>query len=75
MIDEQQQQRSMSTIQWQTAEVKRILGSTPDGKFLRAEDETIYNEKLLQLAFNMSELTFLQAKQQTIEDRLQIATQ
>ncbi|CAF3709392.1 unnamed protein product [Rotaria sp. Silwood1] len=76
MIDEQQlQQRSNSTIQWQTAEVKRILGNAPDGKFLNAEDETVYNEKLLQLAFNMSELTFLQAKQQAIEERLQIETQ
>ncbi|CAF4273756.1 unnamed protein product, partial [Rotaria sp. Silwood2] len=63
------------TIQWQTAEVKRILGSARDGKFLRAEDETVHNEKLLQLAFNMNELTFLQAKQQAIEERLQIATQ
>ena len=33
----------------------------------------IYNEKILKLAFNVSELTFLQAKQQIIEDRLQIA--
>jgi hypothetical protein len=39
------------------------------------EDETIYNEKLLKLAFSVSELTFLQAKQQAIEDRLQIAKQ
>ncbi len=43
--------------------------------FLLKENETIYNEKLLKLAFNVSELTFLQAKQQIIEERLQNATQ
>ncbi len=43
--------------------------------FLLKENETLYNEKLLKLAFNVSELTFLQAKQETIEERLQIARQ
>ena len=43
--------------------------------FLIKENETLYNEKLLKLAFNVSELTFLQAKQQIIEERLQIASQ
>lgn len=79
-----------STIQIHTAEVQRILGPAPPGKFhhagrgiifhlkfdfssLISDSETIYNEKILKLAFNVSELTFLQAKQQIIEDRLQIA--
>ena len=38
------------------------------------ENESVYNEKLLKLAFHVSELTFLQAKQQVIEERLQQAT-
>ncbi len=43
--------------------------------FVIKEDETIYNEKLLKLAFNVSELTALQDKQQVIEEHLQIAMQ
>jgi len=43
--------------------------------FVLKENETLYNEKLLKLAFNISELTFLKAKQQIIEERLQLATQ
>ncbi len=43
--------------------------------FVIKEDETIYNEKLLKLAFNVSELTALQDKQQAIEEHLQIAIQ
>lgn len=43
--------------------------------FLLKENETLYNEKLLKLAFNISELTFLQAKQHIIEEHLQLATQ
>ncbi len=43
--------------------------------FIIKEDETIYNEKLLKLAFNVSELTALQDKQQAIEEHLQIAIQ
>lgn len=35
----------------------------------------IYNEKILKLAFNVSELTFLQAKQQIIEDHLHMANE
>ncbi|CAF1254316.1 unnamed protein product [Rotaria magnacalcarata] len=73
MADEQHRYDSKNL--WQTTEVKRILGSAFYGKFHHAEDEIIYNEKLLKLAFNMSELTFLQAKQQAIEERLQVATQ
>ena len=62
-----------SAIQWQTAQVHRILGDTPDGKLIHTEDEAIYHEKLLKLAFHMSELSFLQAKQETMEDRFQLA--
>ena len=42
---------------------------------IKKEDEAIYNEKLLKLAFNINELTFLQAKQQVTEERLNIAKQ
>lgn len=42
--------------------------------FFLEENETLHNEKLLKLAFNISELTFLKAKQQIIEERLQLAT-
>ena len=45
------------------------------GFFPIKDSETIYNEKLLKLAFSVSELTFLQAKQQIIEDRLQTANE
>ena len=41
----------------------------------RLDSRQIYNEKLLKLAFNISELTFLQAKQQVVEDCLQNARQ
>ena len=44
-------------------------------RLLIIDSEPIYNEKLLKLAFNMSELTFLQAKQQLIEEHLQTARQ
>ena len=70
-----QNHRFSSKIQWQTAEVQRILGHAPEGKFSQKENETIHNEKLLKLAFSVSELTFLQAKHQILEERLQSATE
>ncbi|CAF1297029.1 unnamed protein product, partial [Adineta steineri] len=75
LIHDDERQRSESTTHWQFAEVQRILGNAPDGKLLHTEDEKIYNEKLLQLAFNVSQLTSLRAKQQFIEERIQSATQ
>ncbi|CAF3543247.1 unnamed protein product [Adineta steineri] len=75
LIHDDGRQRSESTTHWQFAEVQRILGSAPEGKLLHTEDEKIYNEKLLQLAFNVSQLTSLRAKQQFIEERIQSATQ
>ena len=63
-----------SPIEFNKNEIERILGRAPQGKFHSAENEQIHNEKLLKLAFHVSELTFLQAKQSIIEECLQTST-
>ncbi|CAF1540599.1 unnamed protein product, partial [Didymodactylos carnosus] len=81
MINDEQQQlasvghlQNQSMIRIQAKDLNNLIGCQ-EATLLNRDDNQKYNEKLLELAVKVSELSFLRAKHEIFENRLEIARQ